>query len=187
MAILNLTKYAEHRGCRYQAVQQSLAAGRIMLHHKEGRQSFFDVEDSDRRWVLNTDDRRQRNPTRAQKAATRAPDSRRTPPPDYRDAEGIGTYLPAGTCEAEFHDIMNLVNGYQEQEQRGVALAVIAAVCRGLGAQDPGPDASAQITAMKLPINRLPAAQRAAGAFELIERLAGRLAMVVDPAENWQP
>lgn len=198
MPVLNLTKYAEHRGCSYQAIQQSLAAGRIQLHHKEGRQSFVDVEESDRRWLQNTDSGRQRNPTRREQGkgpqtpsvrqGRQARERHAPQPPDYSDRsfEGLGCYLPAFTCEIEFRAIMERVHALPVTEQRGAALGALVSVCRGLGAIEPGPDITGQVPGLISALERLPEAQRAIGAIEIIERLTNRLGLVVDPAEQWQ-
>ena len=58
--LLSLSKYATHRGCSLQAVQDALASGRIVAEMKGGRR-FIDPVKCDAEWAANTNHNQRHN------------------------------------------------------------------------------------------------------------------------------
>jgi hypothetical protein len=81
MALLNVTQYARHRGCRKAAVEFALERGRI----QKNADGLIDSEQADRDWEANTDHRQARPGPKPPKTSHRKP-VESAPPLEERQA-----------------------------------------------------------------------------------------------------
>src|SRR5215831_2037143 len=87
MALLNVTQYARHRGCRKAAVEFALERGRIF----KNADGLIDSEQADKDWEANTDHRQARPGPKPPRT------SHRTPPPATDNRELQAEVAQSGT------------------------------------------------------------------------------------------